>query len=90
MADRFAPRVVLALAMSWRAIFAGATAAIRLLFGAGEAATFPAGPGTLVACLPMRQRAIGQGFQHSGARLGAISTWVIGSIDPRRSAVSDS
>jgi MFS transporter, ACS family, glucarate transporter len=80
MADRFGPRVVLALAMSWWALFTAATAlsfnavslaATRLLFGAGEAAAFPAGSRALVAWLPMKQRAFGQGFQHSGARLGA-------------------
>ena len=80
MADRFGPRAVLAVAMIWWSIFTAATAlsfnalslaATRLLFGAGEAAAFPAGSRALVAWLPMRQRAFGQGFQHSGARLGA-------------------
>lgn len=80
MADRFGPRVVLAVAMSWWALFTAATAlsfnavslaATRLLFGAGEAAAFPAGSRALVPWLPLRQRAFGQGFQHSGARLGA-------------------
>jgi MFS family permease len=80
MADRFGPRAVLAVAMSWWSLFTAATsfsfnavslAATRFLFGAGEAAAFPAGSRALVPWLPVRQRAFGQGFQHSGARLGA-------------------
>jgi MFS family permease len=80
MADRFGPRAVLAIAMAWWSIFTAATAlsfnaislaATRLLFGAGEAAAFPAGSRALVPWLPLKHRAFGQGFQHSGARLGA-------------------
>jgi len=80
MADRFGPRAVLAVAMVWWSIFTAATAisfnaislaATRLLFGAGEAAAFPAGSRSLVPWLPLKRRAFGQGFQHSGARLGA-------------------
>ena len=80
MADRFGPRAVLAVAMAWWAVFTAATAlsfnaislaATRLLFGAGEAAAFPAGSRALVPWLPLKRRAFGQGFQHSGARLGA-------------------
>jgi Major Facilitator Superfamily len=80
MADRFGPRVVLAVAMAWWAIFTAAMAlsfnavslaATRLLFGAGEAAAFPAGSRALVPWLPLKRRAFGQCFQHSGARLGA-------------------
>jgi MFS family permease len=80
MADRFGPRAVLAVAMVWWSVFTAATAlsfnaislaATRLLFGAGEAAAFPAGSRALVPWLPLKRRAFGQGFQHSGARLGA-------------------
>lgn len=80
MADRFGPRAVLAIAMAWWSIFTAATvlsfnavslAATRLLFGAGEAAAFPAGSRALVRWLPLKRRAFGQGFQHSGARFGA-------------------
>jgi MFS family permease len=80
MADRFGPRAVLAVAMTWWALFTAAMAlsfnaislaATRLLFGAGEAAAFPAGSRALVPWLPLKRRAFGQGFQHSGARLGA-------------------
>jgi MFS family permease len=80
MADRFGPRAVLAVAMAWWAVFTAAMALsfnaislamMRLLFGAGEAAAFPAGSRALVPWLPVKHRAFGQGFQHSGARLGA-------------------
>jgi MFS family permease len=80
MADRFGPRAVLAVAMAWWSLFTAAMAlsfnaislaATRLLFGAGEAAAFPAGSRALVPWLPLKRRAFGQGFQHSGARLGA-------------------
>src|SRR5215468_9809721 len=69
MADRFGPRAVLAVAMSWWSLFTAATAlsfnavslaATRFLFGAGEAAAFPAGSRALVPWLPIRHRAFGQ------------------------------
>ena len=80
MADRFGPRLVLAAAMAWWSIFTAATglaggavglAVTRGLFGAGEAAAFPAASRALGPWLPEEQRAFGQGFQHSGARFGA-------------------
>ena len=80
MADRFGPRIVLAAAMAWWSVFTAATgltfnvsslAATRFLFGVGEAAAFPAGSRALARWLPVRRRAFGQGFQHSGSRLGA-------------------
>ncbi|HUA87581.1 MAG TPA: MFS transporter [Bryobacteraceae bacterium] len=80
MADRFGSRVVLAAAIAWWSMFTAGTglsfsamslAATRFLFGAGEAAAFPAGSKALARWLPVRQRAFGQGFQHSGSRLGA-------------------
>jgi MFS family permease len=86
MADRFGPRAVLAVAMVWWSVFTAATAlsfnaiwlaATRLLFGAGEAAAFPAGSRALVPWLPLQRRAFGQGFQHSGARFGAAVAPVV-------------
>jgi MFS family permease len=80
MADRFGSRIVLAAAIGWWSTFTAATglsfnavslAITRFLFGAGEAAAFPAGSRALMRWLPVQQRAFGQGFQHSGARLGA-------------------
>jgi MFS family permease len=80
MADRFGPRIVLTVALTWWSVFTAATgltysavslAATRFLFGVGEAAAFPASSRAIVRWLPMEQRAFGQGFQHSGSRLGA-------------------
>jgi MFS family permease len=80
MADRFGARLILAAAMAWWSVFTAATgfafsavslATTRFLFGMGEAAGFPAGSRALLRWLPVRRRAFGQGFQHSGSRLGA-------------------
>jgi len=80
MADRFGPRIILAAAMAWWSLFTAATglafsasslAATRFLFGMGEAAAFPCGSRALLRWLPVRRRAFGQGFLHSGSRLGA-------------------
>src|SRR4051794_17267211 len=80
LADRYGSRVVLAAAIGWWSLFtagtglafsAGSLAVMRGLFGMGEAAAWPAASRSLLRWLPGRQRAFGQGFQHSGARLGA-------------------
>jgi MFS family permease len=80
LADRFGSRLVLAAAITWWSIFTAATggafnaaslAVMRGLFGMGEAAAWPAASRSLVRWLPVHQRAFGQGFQHSGSRLGA-------------------
>src|SRR5580658_3669240 len=80
LADRFGARLVLAAAIAWWSAFTAGTglsfnalslAITRLLFGVGEAAAFPAGSRALARWLPVEQRAFGQGFQHSGSRLGA-------------------
>lgn len=80
LADRFGSRIVLTAAIVWWSIFTAATgltsgasslAVMRGLFGLGEAAAWPAASRSLHRWLPSQQRAFGQGFQHSGARLGA-------------------
>jgi sugar phosphate permease len=80
LADRFGSRLVLSGAIIWWSIFTAATGAafnapslavMRGLFGMGEAAAWPAASRSLVRWLPVHQRAFGQGFQHSGSRLGA-------------------
>ena len=67
-------------AITWWSIFTAATggafsaaslAVMRGLFGMGEAAAWPAASRSLLRWLPVQQRAFGQGFQHSGSRLGA-------------------
>jgi MFS family permease len=80
LADRFGSRIVLTVAIMWWSVFTAATggafsgaslAVTRGLFGMGEAAAWPAASRSLLRWLPLDQRAFGQGFQHSGARLGA-------------------
>jgi ACS family glucarate transporter-like MFS transporter len=89
LADRFGSRIVLAAAIAWWSAFTAATglafsalslAVTRFLFGAGEAAAFPAGSRAFVRWLPARQRALGQGFQHSGSRLGAAVVKLIADL----------
>jgi len=79
LADRFGSRVVLSAAIAWWSAFTAATGAafsplsmavMRGLFGMGEAAAWPSASRALHRWLPSRQRAFGQGFQHSGSRLG--------------------
>jgi MFS family permease len=80
LADRYGPRLVLGFALAWWSIFTSVTglaynaislAVARFCFGVGEAAAFPSSSRALVRWLPARQRAFGQGFQHSGSRFGA-------------------
>jgi MFS family permease len=80
LADLLGARLVLAGAMVWWALFTASTAlatgpgtlaAVRFLFGMGEAAAFPSGSRALVTWLTLRRRAFGQGFQHAGSRFGA-------------------
>ena len=80
MADRFGPRIILAVALAWWSIFTAATGAsfgaasltaTRFLFGMGEAAAFPASSRAVVRWLPVEKRGFGQGVQHAGSRLGA-------------------
>src|SRR5437763_507632 len=60
---------------------ASGLALTRFLFGMGEAGAFPAGSRALVAWLPAERRAFGQGFQHSGSRLGAaLAPLVVASL----------
>src|SRR5215831_8281908 len=83
LADRFGSRIVLAAAITWWSVFTAATgrtssaislAVTRGFFGMGEAAAWPAASRSLLPWLPVERRAFGQGFQHSGSRLGAALT----------------
>jgi sugar phosphate permease len=80
LTDRFGARIILGIAITWWSLFTAATGfafnalslgVTRFLFGMGEAAAFPASSRAVVPWLPAAQRAFGQGFQHSGSRLGA-------------------
>jgi MFS family permease len=80
LADRYGARIVLGAAIAWWSLFTAATGfafnavslgVIRFLFGVGEASAFPASSRAILPWLPLERRAFGQGFQHSGSRLGA-------------------
>jgi ACS family glucarate transporter-like MFS transporter len=79
-ADRFGPRIALALVVtSWSALTAltGAAwsltslVAIRFLFGVGEAGAFPGSARAICNWLPTGERGRANGVLFSGSRLGA-------------------
>ena len=80
LGDRFGPRKILALLMTWWSIFTVATAfassfvslyVVRALFGIGEAGGFPVATQALSAWYPPTARGWLQGLTHACARLGA-------------------
>ena len=80
LGDRFGPRRVLALLMTWWSIFTVATAfassfaslyIVRALFGLGEAGGFPVATQALSTWYPPQARGWLQGLTHASARLGA-------------------
>jgi len=82
-ADRFGPRVVLALlSLLWATatILAGASWSVaslvvcRVLVGLGEGGAFPAATRAFTWWLPVGERGFAQGIAHSFARLGGAVT----------------
>ncbi|GAC1303723.1 MAG: MFS transporter [Vulcanimicrobiaceae bacterium] len=80
LGDRFGPRRVLSLLMTWWSIFTVATAfatsftsllIVRALFGLGEAGGFPVATQALSTWYPPHARGWLQGLTHACARLGA-------------------
>ncbi len=80
LADRFGPRLVLAIVVIVWSIFTGLSGAVtgltallivRFLFGAGEAGAFPGMARAIYSWIPMRERGLAQGVNFSGGRLGA-------------------
>ena len=80
LADRFGSRIVLAGAIAWWSIFTAATGLASSAMFAGRHARpvrrrrsggISGRSRSLLRWLPVEQRAFGQGFQHSGSRLGA-------------------
>jgi ACS family glucarate transporter-like MFS transporter len=78
-ADRFGPRLALALAVSAWSIFTALTGAarslgfllvVRFLFGVTEAAAFPGSVRAFFNWLPVRERGRANGVIFSGSRLG--------------------
>jgi ACS family D-galactonate transporter-like MFS transporter len=82
-ADRFGPRIVLAvLSLVWAAATiltgfswsVGSLLAFRLLVGVGEGGAFPSATRAFTWWLPVRERGFAQGVTHSFARLGGAAT----------------
>ncbi len=80
LGDRFGPRKVLALLMTWWSFFTMTTALAtsfttlfitRLCFGLGEAGGFPVATRALSTWYPATSRGWLQGVTHAAARLGA-------------------
>lgn len=80
LADRFGPRMALALVVAaWSALTAltgaawnfASLLAIRFLFGVGEAGAFPGSARAICNWLPAGQRGRANGVLFSGSRLGA-------------------
>ena len=78
--DRFGPRRVLAIIVTYWSVMTAATAAatgaisfviIRFLFGIGEAGAFPGATCAMQRWYPREERGFVQGITHSASRLGA-------------------
>jgi sugar phosphate permease len=81
--DRVGPRRALSLIVIWWSLFTSATtlawsavsmAAIRFLFGMGEAGAFPVATRSLSRWMLPSERGFAQGVTHAGSRLGAALT----------------
>ncbi len=84
--DRAGPRRALTIVVIIWSIFTALTGAVftaisllvvRFLFGAGEAGAYPGATRALYSWLPAKERGIGQGIFHSGARIGAAASLLI-------------
>src|SRR5438874_518699 len=83
LGDRFGPRRALTAIVVWWSVFTVATtmawsavsmAAIRFLFGMGEAGSFSVATRSLSRWMLPTERGFAQGATHAGARLGAALT----------------
>tara|TARA_R110002049_G_scaffold185580_3_gene353860 strand:+ start:110960 stop:112345 length:1386 start_codon:yes stop_codon:yes gene_type:complete len=84
--DRAGPRRALTIVVVIWSIFTALTGAVftaisllvvRFLFGVGEAGAYPGATRALYSWLPAKERGIGQGIFHSGARVGAAISLVL-------------
>ena len=84
--DRAGPRRALTIVVIVWSIFTAWTGAVytaigllvvRFLFGVGEAGAYPGATRALYSWLPAKERGIGQGIFHSGARVGAAVSLVL-------------
>jgi sugar phosphate permease len=83
LADRFGPRKILTLIVSYWSVFTVATAlawnwislvVIRFFLGSGEAGAFPSATRAVVRWFAPEERGLVQGLTHSGARFGGAVT----------------
>lgn len=84
--DRAGPRRALTIVVVIWSVFTALSGAVytaislllvRFLFGAGEAGAYPGATRALYSWLPAKERGLGQGIFHSGARFGAAASLVI-------------
>ncbi len=84
--DRAGPRRALTVVVIIWSIFTALTGAVstaitllivRFLFGVGEAGAYPGATRALYSWLPARERGLGQGIFHSGARVGAAASLMV-------------
>ena len=84
--DRAGPRRALTIVVIIWSVFTALTGAVftaisllvvRFLFGVGEAGAYPGATRALYNWLPAKERGIGQGIFHSGARVGAAISLVL-------------
>ncbi|GAA5509598.1 MFS transporter [Novipirellula caenicola] len=84
--DRAGPRLALTIVVIVWSVFTALTGAVftaisllvvRFLFGMGEAGAYPGATRALYKWLPAKERGIGQGIFHSGARVGAALSLVV-------------
>jgi ACS family glucarate transporter-like MFS transporter len=91
IADKFGPRKVLAIIVTFWSVFTSLTGAawnylslliVRFLFGAGEAGAFPGISRAVYSWIPLKERGLVNGINFSGSRLGAafalpLVAWLI-------------
>lgn len=101
--DRAGPRRALTIVVIIWSIFTALSGAVytaisllvvRFLFGAGEAGAYPGATRALYSWLPAKERGLGQGIFHSGARVGAAASllvmpWIIDAIGWRMTFVAN-
>lgn len=84
--DRAGPRRALTIVVIIWSLFTALTGAVftavgllvvRFLFGMGEAGAYPGATRALYSWLPAKERGLGQGIFHSGARVGAAASLVV-------------
>ncbi|MEM0914749.1 MAG: MFS transporter [Planctomycetota bacterium] len=101
--DKAGPRIALTVVVIVWSVFTAMTGfvytaiallVVRFLFGVGEAGAYPGATRALYTWLPARERGLGQGIFHSGARVGAaisllLMPWLISVIGWRMTFVAN-